>query len=508
MRSRASVLALTLAAVALVGSTAVPAQALAAPAPLAVTAVAAPAAATASVGKLSVVSAHSNGFSVSWPAAAGAYHYETQYSTRSDFAGAGVEAKWNSRYITTSKQNTTFYLRYRVVLGNSKAQTRSAWSASVKAKTTALWPGAIAKPASKGSLNALTVSWKRISNASSYRVAIADNKGMNRGLRTFTVSAATLSKKITGLNSKDGQPKYVRVYAVNGPHQRASERIEVRPAAPATAAGEKVTVAAQNILCVTCKANGGVATPSITRRIPELLATTKTQNPDILLLNEALNTKAGAKKGRLAPFVAGLKKQGYGLDRALESNGTNGKANRVAYKTAKYTKVKSGTLRISSKGGYAAWVLLKSKRTGKQFYAVSAHLSASLPTTGKNSRAAAAKRLVSSIQTLSKGKHTVLFGGDMNDSQNAGGTEHTHAAILKAGWTDLASAASRSMANYGTYNGLKSTMEPTWGRIDYLYSLRTGGPLSYRNVMSVKKGKIVSKHGSDHNMIVARTTIR
>jgi hypothetical protein len=208
-----------------------------------------------------------------------------------------------------------------------------------------------------------------------------------------------------------------------------------------------------------------------------------------------------------APFAAALSANGYGLDRRLEPNGANGAANRIAFKTAKYTKVRAGSFPLPGERRITSWVLLKSRKTGKQFYAVSAHVSPTLPVTGKVSRTSSAEVINARMNALNTGKLPVLMGGDMNVSQNAAATSSPHAVFIRHGWTDMASAPRRAMADYPTSNGLRKAVEPTWGRIDYLYTRHVGGPVAYRNVVSVSKGRITSRHGSDHNLIVADTRL-
>lgn len=338
-------------------------------------------------------------------------------------------------------------------------------------------------------------------------VRIAENKAMDKKPRTFKTSAKATSLRIPGLVSRDGQPRYVRVQTVNGPNIRTSERIEVRPAAPAANRGEPIVFATQNVLCPTCKVNSN--TPAFAKRWPLIMAQVKANPPDVVLLQEAWNTKGSTKDGMFAPFASALAKAGYALDRPLEPNATSPVGNRIAFKASKYTHVKSGSFAIPGERLTASWVLLKSRKTGKAFYAVSAHISPYIPVTGKNSQTSSAEVINTRMDALNKSRLPVLMGGDTNVSQNLAGTTNPHTVFIKRGWTDMASAPKPAMAAYGAYNGLRTTTtDPTWGRIDYLYTRNLGGPTGYRNIITVSKSRTTSRHGSDHNMIIAQTRLK
>lgn len=135
---------------------------------------AAPAAAAASTQtaskpapKLKIVSAHSNGFAVSWPAAVGVHPYETQVSTRSDFAGAKRVQRYTSRYVGDLKQNTTYHVRYRAVSRVAGKDRYSSSSTPTTARTVALYPARFTSVTHTRQANAITVKWSPVAHASS-----------------------------------------------------------------------------------------------------------------------------------------------------------------------------------------------------------------------------------------------------------------------------------------------------------------------------------------------------
>lgn len=440
-------------------------------------------------------------FYLKWKAVSKANHYQVQYSTNKDFKKSKTEDKYNSRYVGPLTQNTTYYTKYRAVYKNKSKISYSKWSASTKVKTQPRFPTKFSTSYKK-KLNGVTINWTKSDYAQKYRVMVADNKGMNINAKNYYTTKRTFDLK---MNSKDGQPKYVRVFSYNADYMRYSnERMLIKPSTIAVGKGEKITLATQNLLCVTCSVDNK-PTPKFKDRAPLLLNDVKKYNPDLYLMQEGSNTKDGEKVGQQTGFYNSLKSYGYSFNTAIEDNGTYGDKNRVAFKKDKYTKVTNGRFGITQEGRSVVWVLLKSKSTGKQFYVVATHISPHMPV---KDRIKDAEYINTQLAKINKNNYPIFLGGDMNSTPNDT-LGNTNSVYIKGGWNDSASATKESNAKYGTYNLLgKNTMVDSYGRIDYLYSKNTGGWSDYKNVISVdSKGRITSKHGSDHNLIVGTSTI-
>ena len=462
------------------------------------------------LGAPKAASVTTTGVGLSWPAYSNAHHYEVRHSTSPEFADAVVEEKYNSRYVSGLANATTYYIQYRALTKVSGKYTPTGWSKTLKVTTEARFPGEFTTLTATRGQESIAVRWNKTAYTTHYTVVVADDHAMTRNKRTFKdITGTSFTVRNLSQGSRSGMPTFVKVYAHNKSYEtRTSQRITAYAAAPKVAGTETVKLATQNLLCSTCKVPGKKFA-SWNTRVKTHLATIKAQNPDVLILNEAWNQPIpGTKKTRtMNGFAAGLKKQGYALDTKLEKAGQTSIPNRVAYKSAKYKLVTKGRFKLPTAKGEnqrtAAWVLLKSKQTGKQFYAVSTHVSVDLPQTGAKSKRSSAELVVKKMDTINKKNLPMMLGGDMNSSfyqqPNA-----PHTTFVGAGWTDTASSANRTNYLYPTtHYGTGKKLEQTYGRIDYLFTKNIAGTVSYKNVVTVKGGKVTSKHGSDHTMVTA-----
>lgn len=438
-----------------------------------------------------------SGFQMNWTEDPKAHRYQIQINTKNDFRNTTPQDRYKSRWSGEAVQNTTYYVRYRTVYRTKGVDTFSEWSKVLKTKTKPRFPSEF-KSKYKRVANGAEVTWSKSEFATKYRVVLADNKAMDKNVKTWWTS----KNKITiPLNSRDGQVKYVKVYSYNADFMRHSERIPVFPKTPTVTKGETIKVVSQNLLCSGCKVDG-VKDSAITwaKRAPIHLAEIKAKNPDIILIQEGWNSK-----GAQTSFYKTLNKRGYASDRPIEKHAGSGYSNRVLYKTSKYKKLKSGVFALPDNRRSSAWVHLKSKKTGKEFYVVSTHPS---PYVSSSVRVKSAEIINAQMKKINKKNRTMIVGGDMNSSPNEA-LKTTHSTFIKNGWTDAASAKVTKNLQYSTHNGYsKKTFDPGYSRIDYIYSKNTGGWSYYENVIKVSKGKITSKHGSDHNMLVGITTIK
>ncbi|GLB68821.1 endonuclease/exonuclease/phosphatase family protein [Arthrobacter mangrovi] len=465
-----------------------------------------------------LVSAGYTGFTLDWEAVTGANRYEVRYSTRSDLLGAPVVEKVHSRYLGDLEDATTYYIQYRALYrepGSDYGEyVRSAWSPTLKATTQANYPGAFTTLKTTGGQDSITVSWNRTADTTHYTVTIADNMAMTLRPRTFSNVAGT-SLKITGLThgSRSSMPSFIRVYAHNKTYKtRTSARLTAYPAAPAVAGTEPLAVASQNLLCASCTVTGA---PHWNTRKLTHLKTIKAKNPDVLLLQEAMNVNipGTASTKAMTDFQARLKTIGYALDRTPEKAGTKHYWNRVAYKSSKYSVVKRGTFALPTPAGQdrrgAAWVALKSKKTGKIFYAVSYHVDPKLPLTGSVSKTAVMQTIDRQLKTINTRNRPVVVGGDMNSSFYQLPSNAPHEAFIKAGWTDTASSAVKTDFLYPTTNGFRKQQASTFGRIDYVFTKSIPGTVSYENVLDIDAaGRLLSTPGSDHNMVLAKLKLK
>ena len=461
-----------------------------------------------------------NSMTLVWPAYGDAGRWEIRYGTRADFVGAKVEEKVTSRWIGGLTNATTYYIQYRA-LTPVKGQPfgtwhRSPWSATLKTMTGANYPGAFTPIKTKGGTDSIMVSWNKTAYTTHYTVQVADNMAMTLRPRTYrNINGTSFTVKNLATGSRSSYPTFIRVEAHNKTFKtRTSARVTAYPAAPAVRGTETLTVASQNLLCASCTLSG-ISVPHWNTRKMIHLRTIKAKNPDVLLLQEALNVNIPGTKSTKAmtDFQGHLKKAGYALDRTPEKAGTRQYVNRIAYKTSKYTLLKRGTFALPVAKGEdprgAAWALLKSKKTGKQFYVLSFHVSPKLPIKGSVSKTSTMQLIEKRMMAINTRKLPVVSGGDMNSSFYATPSNLPHEVMIKAGWTDAASSAAKTDFLYPTTNSFKKQQKSTFGRIDYIFTKYIAGTVSYENVLDIdRSGRLRSTPASDHNMVLAKVKLK
>ena len=377
-----------------------------------------------------------------------------------------------------------------------------------------------------------------------------------RQARTFKLSAKVRSWTMSrGQASRAGAPLgsanhlYYRLFAVNRvgkknvvkayPHLQA-----VLPQAVGTSRkkGTKIRVATYNVRTVKATKDKR----NWLHRVDDVAKEILSSKAGVVLLQEVSPGRADGKGGSTAKvgrqtttLLAHLAKRGgkkhdYRMARTTLyvktglPRGTQG--GRVLYDNKRYKLVSSCPEKTGKKtynascsfklpmlstdgenkrrrGGYA---LLKSRATGKKFWAVSAHFderhssnktAAARYNALRGQQARAVLRLVTKVN---KKKYPVLFGADTNTWQNDKAGYAGHAAMIAGGFYDTAAARIRVNPAYTTSNRFDRTLKPN-----------SHGVGSHLDVVMVKGGKggadrwvnklknPDSRRPSDHNLVYA-----
>ncbi|MFT4469756.1 endonuclease/exonuclease/phosphatase family protein [Arthrobacter sulfonylureivorans] len=443
-----------------------------------------------------------------------AHRYTVRYSTRSDFRDSSVVTKYKTWNLRGLKDATTYYIQFQAL--NRDGKPVSGWSGTLKARTLAFFPGEFSSIKIKRGQDKITVSWNKTAHTTHYSVKVADNLAMTRHVRTFRdIKGTSFTVDRLSHGSRSGMPNFVRIYAHNKDAKtRTSKRYTTFAAAPKVKGTEKLSVASYNLLCALCKGDPGANPPAWTTRVTTIMKTISAKKPDVLLLQEASNYKVpGTKKTQsMVDFRKRLKKAGYTMDRAPEKLGSSHYSNRIAYNSKKYKLVKKGTFALPTAEGAnkrgAAWAVLKSRKSGKQFYALSFHVDPKIPLSGKGSKTETMRLIDRKLDARNTKNLPVLIGGDMNSHYYQRPSNMPHETMMGLGWTDAASSAVKKNFAYSTFNGYHKRMETSWSRIDYIFTKNIRGTLSYENVVDVDKtGRLRSVPGSDHNMVLAKVKL-
>ena len=131
----------------------------------------------------------------------------------------------------------------------------------------------------------------------------------------------------------------------------------------------------------------------------------------------------------------------HGRTRGAQGNRIIYDASRYAKRDAGYFRMPGGTIRANR---WVPWVLLRSKQTGSEFYAMSMHFKSGDDRPGSYTyfriRQTQAARMVSKAQALANHGRTVYAGGDFNSTSNSLPYNGVQQAFMDAGFYDGFSA--------------------------------------------------------------------
>ncbi len=157
----------------------------------------------------------------------------------------------------------------------------------------------------------------------------------------------------------------------------------------------------------------------------------------------------------------------------------------------------------------AAYGLLEDRKSGQQFYVVSAHLdqrhsgSASSERRYNQLRGDQVRAIVAGIDMINTRGRPVIFGGDINSWQNNRIGHAPHDALIDNGYYDTASAVLRVNFDYPTINHYKTELpRSAMGiatRIDAVLVQGSRGADLYWNKTKVRD----TTRPSDHNLVAA-----
>ena len=185
--------------------------------------------------------------------------------------------------------------------------------------------------------------------------------------------------------------------------------------------------------------------------------------------------------------------------------------NRIIYDTSRYARGDAGYFRLPtstmSHNRWVPWVLLRSRQTGAEFYAMSVHfMSGAGAAKYFRIRQAQADRMVSNARRLATTGRTVYVGGDFNSTSNQLPYNNVHRAFVDAGFYDGFSSANRTTGGYPTTNGFKFPVTQQPYRRDYLMALHPraegdarpdralDGSYSFRNHVYQSMSSVASDH--------------
>jgi endonuclease/exonuclease/phosphatase family metal-dependent hydrolase len=311
-----------------------------------------------------------------------------------------------------------------------------------------------------------------------------------------------------------------------------------RPAAEAKATAKRtvVRVATYNVRTARAKHGG-----SWLNRAPAVAREILSRRPGVVLLQELGPGRADGSKGKIngaarqtTSLLSQLGKRGgreYRMVRTTSyvapgsKHGTQGA--RILYDSSRY-RLLSRCPETTGKRNYnpscafdlplaagdsrkklraAAYAKFQDRRTGRQFWVVSAHLDNRHSKSGKTEakynrlRARQAAYVAQRLARLNTQRLPVVFGGDINSWLTDRGRYAPHRALVARGYRDAVAAKTRINVLYPTVNHWKTTLRKTKRgvRLDVIMVRGARGFLRYENKMA----RVDRSRPSDHNMVLA-----
>jgi endonuclease/exonuclease/phosphatase family metal-dependent hydrolase len=153
----------------------------------------------------------------------------------------------------------------------------------------------------------------------------------------------------------------------------------------------------------------------------------------------------------------------------------------------------------------AAYAKFADRKTGVRFWVVSVHLddrhSSSLSTEKSYNalRGAQARAVYLKVNGLRNSGEKIIYAGDFNSWQTNRAGDAPREYLLRQGFHDTASAATRVNINYPTINHFNTTVTAKRIRLDVVLVKGIKRALRYENVMK----RVDSSRPSDHNLVIS-----
>lgn len=337
----------------------------------------------------------------------------------------------------------------------------------------------------------LEFGWSKATNADKYEVQIATDEGMTKGLRTLTSTPTAL--KATSL--KLGETYYFRARPFNGSVAGAYTAVasHVMVTEPFNARVLTYNLCGQD-KCVTTS-NG---MKKWSTRKPIAGALVRSTNSDVIATQESQSKDTNF----------GTELKGYTLASYYS-------AKSLYYRTAKFTKVRSGIITLNkSRKRYAVWAELQNKATRSRFIVANAHLEPYKGKTYDDLRKAQTKVLIATIAKANTAKLPVVYAGDYNSNgSNAqkkylGGYDAPRTVFEDAGIPDAMDAAATVVND--DYNSANQAINPPYRHghhVDHIYLDPRIEPLQWQVMIRLSGKNYATPFATDHNPLFTAMTV-
>ena len=377
-----------------------------------------------------------------------------------------------------------------------------------------------------GEPNKLAVTWVAANNYR-YKVVVAASRVDGAPTKEYTESPAPAGTRMRlvvphapGVTPASGAYTFVRIFAYRDggrTNTRWDWQVPTASTPPSDAGGVKV--ATFNIRTWGAD-RGQKAATSWTHRRGRVIKQMVNSGAGVFLLQEASGSpklRVARKRWQYQDLAARMPDR-YVLARRStytyrgRTNGAQG--NRIIYDASRYAKRDAGYFRMPGSSvranRWVPWVLLRTRKTGAEFYAMSMHFKSGDDRPGSTTyfraRQKQAARMVSNAKKLAAHGRTVFVGGDFNSTSNSLPYNGVHRAFIDAGFYDGFATTNRTDGAYPTTNAFRFPVRQQPYRRDYVMALHPtargdvtpdyymSGSYSYRNHMYQSRSLLASDH--------------
>jgi endonuclease/exonuclease/phosphatase family metal-dependent hydrolase len=343
----------------------------------------------------------------------------------------------------------------------------------------------------KVSTTSITLSWAATTNASRYEVQWATSPGMTIDFNSKAVS--TTGTSLTQLTP--GVRYYYKVRGLNDAVKGGltAVRAQTTPTAPFT-----TTIVTYN-LCGQDKCREpakNAVLPAWSVRKPIAGAIARRADADIISTQES--------QDKDTHFITQL--PGFAVA-SYES------AKTLFYRTARFSKLRSGTITLdSTRKRYAVWAEFRDRTTRTRFIVADPHLE---PYKGKakdDLRSAQTKKLVAAIKAANPEKLPVVYAGDFNSNKNnatyPGGYDAPQKVFTAAGVADsFVTATSWINKTFNSGNQAINPPKKHSDDIDHIFISPTIKVNTWSVLVRITGSKYLTPFASDHNPVSAVLTV-
>lgn len=426
---------------------------------------------------------------VTWAAAARARDYDVCLMTSDDPTCARRSPRSTTRSATFTglvpTGGTDYYVRvYAHNAAGSTGSIRYSFNLPV---------GAISKVTvvRESGTSRVRAQWAPAVNSERYQLQFGTDRAMTTGLRTYSLTgpSATLTRLPLGTTY------FYRVRGING----------VVKGAWTTPATFRMASDPTNVVVLTYNLCGQDKCVNSSNGMKRW----STRKP------YAGRIARGSLAGVIATQESHSEDTRFGTQLPGYALGAYYSAKSLYYDTAKYERLRSGVITLSStERKYAVWAQLRDLRTRTMFIVVDAHLQ---PYKGRRldlMREAQTKKLIADIARANPNKFPVIYAGDYNSNKSnadqsryPGGYDAPHKVFKAAGIPDAFDvAASKINPTWNSANQAKNPPLRYSDHVDHIYSDAAIKVLQFKVVLSLDGSRYRTPFATDHNPV--RATLR